>query len=124
MLTFFYACATASWKLRRWPLERTVGSVERRRQLKHSAWSQSEFEKARTLVVIFDRLRPFFPANYLCLFDSLALVEFLARYDLFPTWVYGVEVEPFNAHCWVQQGDVLFNDLVDRVRLFTPIMAV
>ena len=123
VLRFFYACTVASWKLNRWPLQRAVRSVERRRRLKHEKWSEREFTEARRLVSIFDLLRPFFPANYLCLFDSLALVEFLAPYGLFPTWVYGVEAEPFNAHCWIQEGDVLFNDLVDRVRLFTPIMA-
>ena len=124
VLKFFHASAIAFWKLRRWSLERTVQSVERRRRTKDSIWSEGDFLEASRLVAIFERLRPFFPTNYLCLFDSLALIEFLAKYGLYATWVYGVEAEPFSAHCWVQKDSILLNDAVDRIRLYTPIMVV
>jgi hypothetical protein len=62
--------------------------------------------------------------KHVCLYDSLALVEFLAHYRLFPQWVFGVMAEPFAAHCWVQQDDRVLNDSVDYVRGFTPIMVV
>lgn len=52
------------------------------------------------------------------------MIEFLARYRLYANWVYGVEIEPFNAHCWVQQSDLLFNDIIEEVQRYTPIMAV
>lgn len=58
------------------------------------------------------------------MFDSLALLHFLARYRQFPRWVYGVKLKPFRAHCWVQAGDVVVNDIVDNVRGYTPIMSV
>lgn len=110
--------------INRWTIERTVRSVERRKRARSSTWAEQDFQTAHDLVAIFDALRPTFPVNYKCLFDSLALIEFLARYRLFPTWAYGVEIEPFNAHCWVQEGDILFNDIAEEVRRYTPIMAV
>jgi hypothetical protein len=72
----------------------------------------------------FHALRQYYPREYLCLFDSLALVEFLARYDVFPHWVFAVKMEPFGAHCWVQDGSVVLNDTVEYVREFTPIMVI
>jgi hypothetical protein len=54
----------------------------------------------------------------------LALSEFLALRDASARWVFGVQFAPFAAHCWLQQGDVVFNDNVEHVRRFTPIMVV
>jgi hypothetical protein len=59
-----------------------------------------------------------------CLFDSLALIHFLAQYGLYPDWVFGVSADPFEAHCWVQAGQVVLNDTVERVSAFTPILTI
>jgi hypothetical protein len=75
-------------------------------------------------MLVFERLRLFYPRSYLCLFDSLALIHFLARFDVYPDWVFGVNADPFEAHCWVQAGNVVLNDTVARVSGFTPIMVV
>ena len=37
-------------------------------------------------------------------------------------WVFGVRTWPFLAHCWVQVGDTIVGDSLDRVGGFTPIM--
>jgi hypothetical protein len=40
-----------------------------------------------------------------------------------PSLVFGVRMNPFRAHCWVQLGgQVLIGDF-EQVRLFTPIAA-
>jgi hypothetical protein len=36
--------------------------------------------------------------------------------------VFGVQARPFAAHCWVQKGEVVFNDTVEHVSGYTPIM--
>lgn len=72
----------------------------------------------------FQYLRPYYIRKYLCLYDSLALLEFLAHYRIFPQWVFGVTGQPFNAHCWIQESDCVLNDTLEHVRGFTPIMAV
>lgn len=120
---FFVACTTAVIRLRWQPLEKTVASVARRKAL-HGPHDHLELERARHLTAVFNRLRRLFPTNYLCLFDSLALIEFLARYRLFPTWVFGVRLEPWAAHCWIQQGQFTFNEGVEEAASYTPIMAI
>jgi hypothetical protein len=97
--------------------------LERKRR-DERAVKEFSVDRARILVSVFIRLRPFYDRKYLCLFDSLALLDFLARYALFPTWVFGVQSEPFAAHCWIQQDGFLVNDTVERVDAYTPVMAV
>lgn len=120
---FTAACTTASVRLRWRRLENTVAAVARRKALR-GAHNHVDITKARHLTAVFDRLRSLFPANYLCLFDSLALIEFLARYEVFPTWVFGVKLEPWSAHCWIQQGQFTFNEGVEKAASYTPIMAI
>jgi hypothetical protein len=52
------------------------------------------------------------------------LLHYLAPLGIFPEWVFGVQADPFLAHCWVQQAGFVFNDQPDRVRAFSPIMVV
>jgi hypothetical protein len=118
---FFSAAAAASKNLRWGSIERTVRTVEDR---KSACGNVLESCAITDLFEIFQTLRPYYPRPYLCLFDSLALLHFLARYDVFPLWVYGVTLEPFNAHCWIQAGDFVVNDTVDNVCNYTPIMSV
>ncbi|MEP7242935.1 MAG: lasso peptide biosynthesis B2 protein [Gammaproteobacteria bacterium] len=80
---------------------------------------------ARAAVGAFIRLRPLlFGAQDACLYDSLALVRYLSYYGIFPECVIGVQTGPFVAHCWVQEGTVIFNDAPEYIRRYTPILAV
>lgn len=79
----------------------------------------------RDVVAAFDTLRPLlFTARDKCLYDSLALVRFLASEKLSAKWVIGVKTQPFAAHSWVQDGAVVLNDLHENVRRFKPILVV
>lgn len=64
------------------------------------------------------------PIAPVCLQDSVALIAYLARRGFHPTLVFGVCLEPFSAHCWVQAADVVLNDALLRARSHTPILAV
>ena len=79
---------------------------------------------ATRLCSVYSRLRVIATGPSECLFDSLALKLFLARYGVFPDWIFGVRLNPFGAHCWLQHGDTLVNDSLDTVRQFTPLMRV
>jgi hypothetical protein len=114
--------AAATWL--KGPIAQTVSRVTERKSRRACRAPQFNVDRARSLISIFCRLRPFYNRQYLCLFDSLALLNFLAKYDIFPTWVFGVQSEPFSAHCWVQHGEFLLNDSVDRVGIYTPLLAV
>jgi hypothetical protein len=120
---FITACTTAAIRLRRLPLDQTVRAVELRKQRRKSS-QPFDTDQARDLTAIFDTLRALFPRNYLCLYDSLALLEFLAQYQIFPTWVFGVRLEPWQAHCWVQEGHFIFNEGVEEAAGYTPIMTI
>jgi len=121
---FFAAAALASRELRRQPFQLTVESVRERKRRNGGRAGRPQLERGRSLVSVFDRLRLYYPRPYLCLFDSLALTHFLARFGVFPDWVFGVNADPFEAHCWVQSGNVVLNDTVERISAFTPIMSV
>lgn len=121
---FLLACAVASTKLRFLKMESTIASVERRKAHQEPPRSHLEVSRTRRLTSIFLKLRPFFPANYLCLFDSLALLEFLAHYRTFPLWVFGIKLEPWQAHCWVQQGSFVYNEKSEAICDYSVIMAV
>ncbi|MET0307850.1 MAG: lasso peptide biosynthesis B2 protein [Sphingomonas sp.] len=68
--------------------------------------------------------QPFFPAMASCLPSSLFLLHLLHRHGLQARWVFGVRTYPFEAHCWVEHGEVVLNDSLEHVRWFTPIVAV
>ena len=56
-----------------------------------------------------------------CLPRSLALIDFLDRRGATAQLIFGVRTHPFEAHCWVQSGDVILNDTVSRASWYTPI---
>ena len=122
VVRFLWACAKVHRRLRFGAFSRTVAGLERRRH----AHSTGECDAARVarLIAIFKRLRPLFPRPYLCLFDSLALLEFLAGYDCLPHLVFGVVADPFEAHCWLQAGTVVLNDGLERAGRYKPILRV
>jgi hypothetical protein len=108
---------------------RTFESVIARvsERIQRSAPEEATLDEARIheLIAAFATVRPFFfAAKDACLFDALALSEFLAGYRVFPRWVFGVQARPFAAHCWLQLGGLVLNDTVDHVRRYTPIMVV
>jgi hypothetical protein len=57
-----------------------------------------DVNEARLLTTVHFTLQP------ACLRNSLTLLEFLAKYDVYPRCVFGVKRDPFAAHAWVQQG--------------------
>jgi hypothetical protein len=122
------ACTRAQLTLRFSTIQKTVERVARRkgghRIARHAVPPAFDLERAARAVTAFEQLRPWFPRDYRCLFDSLALIEVLAHHGLFPYWVFGVYPEPFEAHCWVQEGSVVLNDRVAHVSPFTPILVV
>lgn len=124
VLRFLRASAVAALALRSRSIESVLMAVgaSKARRRDHVLL---DLDAARRATGAFIRLRPLlFGAQDACLLDSLALVRFLSYYELYPTCVIGVQTAPFGAHCWVQEGSVVFNDAPEYVRRFTPILAV
>jgi hypothetical protein len=123
--SFFAASALAKIALRTWPFERVIRRVRRRKAESGPGAGRLDIERARELMAAFVGYRVFlFSSKNECLFDSLALLEYLARHGIYADWVFGVQTRPFAAHCWVQHGDIVFNDTVEHVSGYTPIMVV
>lgn len=114
----------ASLKLRLMGLESVVRNVAARKATRGCV-AQPDPRHLSELVAVFMTLRPWlFTAKDACLFDSLALLEFLARYEIYPTWVFGVVAAPFAAHSWLQHGGVVLNDYPENVLKYSPILVV
>ena len=75
-------------------------------------------------VARFRAARRWIPVASNCLTDSIALAAFLARRSVRADLVFGVKLDPFAAHCWLQTDEVILNDAVDIVTSFTPILVV
>lgn len=123
-LSFLKAAFVATYRLRFQSLKQVVTHVNERRTKHEKLLHPYNNEKARILVNSFTMLRPLLPSRGQCLFNALALIEYLASYDIFPNWVFGVRMAPFIAHCWVQNKDVVFNEPLDHIASLTPIMVV
>lgn len=126
VLRFVRASVTAAFLLQWMPIERVASRI-RSRKIRRTAEDPDRFDPAAVerLITVFNRMRPFaFTGRDKCLFESLALIEFLWRNKLQPSWVFGIQTEPFAAHCWVQHRGVVLNDTVDRVRNYAPIMLI
>lgn len=120
---FVTSCTTSHFMLKFFNIEKTVRSVERLKPADEID-SPTRAIELRRLVQIYHTLRPLFPRNYLCLFDSLSLLQFLARYGFRPTWVFAVRLDPWSAHCWLQYGTAVLNEDADQARNYLPILAV
>ena len=126
VINCFRAFLKAKFMRRFYSMERIVNRVSTRRE-KHlaTAWKKPDISlrRVRKLVEIFRILKVlFYTSNDQCLFDSLTLVEFLSFYGVYPLWVFGVQMGPFQAHCWVQDSGYIYNDSVTHTDFFKPIM--
>lgn len=126
LLNFLIAFIRTRAELRFLSLERIVRATADRKSASNcDSRGICDYVKLRRKTVSFRRIRPlFYSSRNACLFDSLVLVHFLARYNLFPIWIVGVKARPFGAHSWVQEEALVLNDLPETVRAFTPILAV
>lgn len=125
VLNFLLACVAARLALRFRPIACVVAKAATRKARHSRALSGVDLEAARRHVAAYAYLRPLlFTAKDACLFDALSLTNFLARYRIFATWVFGVQTGPFAAHCWVQHEEIVLNDTPENVRRYAPILAI
>lgn len=78
--------------------------------------------RAAARTALFVQARQLVPARATCLPDSMALLHFLRSRNMACRLVLGVRLDPFEAHCWVQDHDMILGDTHERVACFTPIL--
>ena len=59
-----------------------------------------------------------------CLFDSCLFFTHFIKQSVPVNWIFGVNLYPFAAHCWVEYKGLVLNDNLQRVAAFTPIYVV
>ena len=121
--------AEAWWRLvqmrRQLRQGRLASMIEALRASKrHNGSSEHSPEKAETLAATFIAARRMVPIAPNCLPDSLALSFYHARRALHPELVFGVKLDPFAAHCWVQTDRLVLNDSRDTIDGFVPVLVV
>ncbi len=114
-----FACVMARRAFRQTPIKELVSSGL---SPKTGVWEKDQLSAAGGWTRAFEAVRPVLPYDRVCLFDSFALKYLLNAEGLAPSWVFGVKLASFAAHCWLQCGDVVLNDELDHVRLYQPIL--
>lgn len=115
--------ATAVQMLRT-PGDATVADHLRAKPLRRRAHAGIAQDEVIGQTALFARWLPWVPSQGACLYRASFLRRFLAASGLTADWVFGVTTWPFSAHCWLQAGDLLLDDDLDRVATYTPLMVV
>lgn len=124
VLNFFLSSVRVRWRLKHQSLETISDAVLKAKSPASDSDDAGVLGKMHELTHVYEYIRPFFyTQREQCLFDSMALVQFLASYNVFPTLVLGVRAMPFEAHAWVQYGPYVLNGMPEYIRLFKPIAA-
>ena len=92
----------------------------RRREIAPLKNERFDTEGAR-MASTFNQIRRVIPGAGVCLPDSIALLDFLARRGQPARIVIGIKGDPFAAHCWVQSDTLLLNETADVAAGFAPI---
>jgi hypothetical protein len=114
-----YAQWKAAWRLRALGLQRLLGSMRERGPARSAADPQ---HRAIILAEAFERSSLVLKKADRCLPRALAAWSLCRRDGLDAVLVFGVRLEPFSAHSWVQLGDAVIVGDFEQVRLNTPIL--
>jgi hypothetical protein len=127
VVRFLSSCISVWLRLRMRSLEYALSRLQAcKERATSSGRGRHDINTAKQLASIFVYLRTFaYTASDHCLYDSLVLSDFLRRYRVSSTCVFGVRTLPFAAHCWVQTGTSLTTEVnLEYVAAFSPICAI
>ena len=126
IVKFFKALIVTRLLLKFASMERIVARVKRRKDRFYTnGGTKPDDERLNDLVETYKFLKPLFvTVRDQCLFNSLFLIEFLAYYRVYPNWYFGVRLNEFYAHCWVQDRNIIYDDFIQSTSANQPIMTV
>jgi hypothetical protein len=126
VVRFFKALVLTKSLLKFASIERIVIRVKHRKDRYYAkGGARLDDERVNELVEIYRMLKPLcVTVKDQCLFNSLFLIEFLACYRVYPNWYFGVRLNAFYAHCWVQDCNIIYDDFIQNTCQNQPIMAV
>jgi hypothetical protein len=83
-----------------------------------------DLEATARRLAVFETLMPWVPFPGACLYRSYLLLRFMQRGGCDAGWTIGVRTWPFEAHCWLQIGDVALDDRCERLVRYRPLLAI
>ena len=119
----FFEMARARLSLRCRPLETLLHNFRRK---KAGCLRQPKAARDELMIIAhtFARLGLFATTHDQCLPRSLALALYLASRGHAPELVFGVRLNPFKAHCWIECHGAIANSRLDEARHYTPVLRV
>ena len=96
-------------------------TIVRWRAARPTVPARSDFDLALSLAQYYAAKRALVPLRRSCVPDSLALMRMFWRHGLDADLLFGVRLDPFAAHCWVQSDDHLLSDPLSNIADFTPV---
>lgn len=112
----------ARWWLKRRPL---AGIVSRLTTKPPNASSRAQGEtRLRQIAAAFATSAMLLRAADQCLPRAIAAWRLCRRHGQDVALIFGVRLNPFAAHSWVQSGDAVIVGDLEQVRLYTPILVI
>lgn len=103
-----------------WSMVKSARAMARAAQASEAAVSEGVIARA----CAFQQMLPWIPLQGQCLYRAFMLLNFLRLGGHRARWVFGVRTWPFQAHCWLQAGELALDDAAERVGAYTPILVV
>jgi hypothetical protein len=122
LLDCLHAWTWADRQVREGALDRAVEALSREKARRPLIGAKTPAVAADDLYAYYEARRIWFPAPFVCLFDSLAFAMFAARRGLAVDIVFGVRGRPFAAHCWIECEGRVINDAREYCAAFAPIL--
>jgi len=89
-------------------------------------WSQSPEEQGIEHTFVhaakFRRMCLFLPFRPACLLGAYLMLEYLHLRGAQADWVFGVQLFPFRAHCWLAADARPLNDRSDNIAFYAPVL--
>ena len=111
-------------ELRTRPIHRVLADVRSRKAERSSASDWLADPKALRRLSAMLATRRHIKTQDKCLRWSVAMARHLHAAGAYAELVFGVRMQPFGAHAWVQSGDLVVNDSADHVLQYTPILVI
>lgn len=125
VVRFLAASIYALCVLRFGQLDRIVARAQYRGEQRADRNDSTRTTTLLELVTTFRRIRVFmFGARDNCLLHALTLRTFLSFYGISPTWVFGIKMNPWAAHTWVQHDNLVLDGSPEEIRHYAPILVI
>ena len=125
VLRFTLSVTYAKVMLKCRPFDTLLTDLRRRKDRLPTGGLTRSVTKIRECVQTFRWLRPFaYAETDACLFDSVALTDFLLRQGVAADFFIGVRIRPFVAHSWVQAHRFALNELPEYLSSYTRILSI